>query len=66
MCQVCQELVDKHLSGLSEEEKSYILWEETAFPFIDPREETGREMFEKQLIDARERGAKEKEACLNM
>jgi len=66
MCQVCQELVDKHLSGLSKDEQNYILWEETAFPFVDPREESGREYFEKQLIEAREKGGKEQEACLNM
>ena len=45
MCQKCIDLVKKYISHLSEEERDYILWNATAYPFSDP------DYLEQQLID---------------
>lgn len=38
MCEKCQEAADKYLAKFTEDEKEFILWELTAFPFADAKQ----------------------------
>lgn len=53
MCQLCTDLVNKHFPNDSDEVKYDVVWNMTAFPFLDPHTEDGKIQFEEQLMIAR-------------
>ncbi len=45
MCVKCWDAVEQVLQGVNDDARSFIIWNETAYPFCDA------EMFKKQLME---------------